>query len=106
MNRLTQLLAFLEKEPQDAFLHYGLALEYVKENQTEAARKEFEWLLAQKADYLPTYYQAAAFFTTLGEIETAQRVYLKGIEIAQSQQDAFALRELKSAYERFEMEFL
>ncbi|WP_027001993.1 hypothetical protein [Hugenholtzia roseola] len=106
MNRIAQLLSFLEKEPQDAFLHYGLALEYVKEKQTQAARKEFEWLLTQKADYLPTYYQAAAFFSALGEIKTAQAVYLKGIEIAQTKQDAFALRELKAAYESFEMEFL
>jgi tetratricopeptide (TPR) repeat protein len=106
MNRLEQLQRFLDESPQDAFLHYALAQEYLKINDLENTQKHYDWLLEQQPDYTATYYHAAAFFTAIGEIEKAKQVYQNGIKKCQEVADNFALRELKSAFELFEMEYL
>ncbi len=117
MERLKQLLEFSEKEPNDPFLIYALATEYLKID-AQKALNYFENLLQNHSDYIPTYYHAAALYASLEEYKKANEVYLKGIEMCekviqdsknQNQEiDKVTLKsfqELKSAYELFLMEF-
>ncbi len=113
MNRINQLLEFLEKEPNDTFLIYAIATEYLKTD-TQKALVYYENLLQNHSDYIPTYYHAAELYANLENYEKANQVYLKGIEIcetkvmeAQKQNKVIlkSLQELKSAHEIFLMEF-
>lgn len=117
MERIEQLLDFLEKEPNDTFLLYAAATEYLKTD-TQKALTYYENLLQNHSDYIPTYYHAAELYTNLENYEKANQTYLKGIEVcelaiqkAQKQNIEIdkvtlkSLQELKSAYELFLMEF-
>ena len=55
MNRITQLLEFLEKEPKDTFLLYALATEYLKTD-TQKALAYFENLLQNYSEVLLRVY--------------------------------------------------
>lgn len=98
--RIKFLLDFLEKEPNDAFTLYALALEYLKEDTTKALFY-FEKLIAEQPEYAPTYYHLAQLYLDLEENEKAKATYLMGIEMARKVQDTHALKELEKAYQRF-----
>lgn len=96
-DRLTQLLAFHQQDPNDPFNAYALALEYRK-NSASTALSYFEELLTTFPDYVPTYYHAAQLYAELGRTAQAQQTYETGIETARRLGNAHALRELQSAY--------
>ncbi|MCC5944842.1 MAG: tetratricopeptide repeat protein [Bernardetiaceae bacterium] len=104
-NRITQLLAFLEKEPNDPFLIYAVANEYVAASELPKAKTYFDRLLEDFPDYLPTYYHAAALEAELDNEQGAEQIYQKGIEIAKKANEWHALRELQAAYQNFQMGF-
>ena len=59
MNRLQQLLAFLQEDPNDSFLLYSLAQEYVKHGIDEQAIKTFRQLRDTDPSYVGLYYHLA-----------------------------------------------
>lgn len=103
LHRIQQLLEFLEKEPDDPFTLYALALEYQKADPGKATYF-FDQLLSAHKNYLPTYYHAAAFFADMGNIGKAKEIYETGIALAISDQNQHALKELKNAYLNFQFE--
>ena len=98
--RIQQLLEFLEKDPNDSFTLYALALEYQKINLQEAI-VYFEKLLKEHSNYLPTYYHAAKMYEDLEEKQKVKDIYKKGIELAIQLKDNHAQRELEKAYQLF-----
>jgi tetratricopeptide (TPR) repeat protein len=104
-NRLEQLFSFLEENPQDPFLIYALALEYGKMHDFAKMREYFEALMLNFPSYLPTYYHAGKLYEELGEVALAKQTFEQGIELAKSQKDDFALRELNGAYQMFMMDY-
>ena len=94
---LTQLLQFYQEEPDDPFNIYALAIEYLKTDQIESQRL-FDILLQKHSNYLPTYYQAAAFFYEIGEIDKSILFYKKGIELAKNSGQDKVKIELSNAY--------
>jgi tetratricopeptide (TPR) repeat protein len=101
--RLQQLLAFLEEDPDDAFTIYAVATEYLKTD-IDKAREYYELLLRKKPAYVPTYYHAAHLYLDLGMDEEAVATFEKGITVAQQQGDQLALRELRNAYDQYQFE--
>ncbi len=99
-NRLQELLDFLEKEPNDPFLKYALAMEYANID-LEKSLKMYEDLLKNHSDYLPTYYQAAKLYEELERNEQAEEIYKKGVELSESQNNTHTLKELQKAYQQF-----
>ncbi len=97
-SRLQALLNFYQQDPDDPFNLYALALEYAKSD-VKKAREFFGVLLRDHESYLPTYYQAGTFYSSLGEKEKAMEIFEKGIEIATRAQDTRTIGELRSAYE-------
>ena|SRR6478609_2859220 len=101
--RIQQLIKFLEEEPEDEFIHYALALEYLKYDAAKA-KSEFENLLTKHPTYLPTYYPAAHLLIELGYSEEAENLFIKGIELAKEQGNNKARMELQSSYMVFQTE--
>lgn len=101
--RLILLQQYFEQDPSDPFNVYGLALEYRDFDQKKAS-EYFDILLENHKSYLPTYYHAAQLFSDLGFTQKADKIYIAGIELAQKQSDALALRELQNAYSNFQFD--
>ncbi|MBT1703442.1 tetratricopeptide repeat protein [Chryseosolibacter indicus] len=99
-DRIQQLIAFYNDDPQDPFNIYALALEYLKSDLTKA-KALFDELLQNHQNYIPTYYHAAKLYQELNEREKAIAVYEKGLEVMKRMQDNKAWRELNSAYQEF-----
>ena len=96
-DRINQLKSFLKEEPNDPFLQYSLALEYLKMEQDEAALHIFENLLKDHEDYLPTYYHCGKLYERLNKKEEAVACYEKGILLARKQNHSRTLREINEA---------
>ena len=100
--RQLDLEAYLAEDPQDPFLHYALALEYVKAgNQTEGLA-ELRWLMQNKPDYLATYYQLGKLYEQLNQHKEAIAVYRQGSELAEFLKNRHAFNELKSALDELD----
>ena len=99
-SRLEQLQFFFEKDPNDPFNIYALALEY-QNIDVGKAMGLYETLLTKHENYVATYYHAARLYADLEESEKARKVYQKGIEISQKLGDTHAFGELKKAYDQF-----
>lgn len=98
--RLEQLLNYLNNEPEDPFVLYAIANEYL-ESSPEKARQYFETLLKKYPEYLPTYYLAAQLYADFAEEERAEETYKKGIALATKNNELKTLAELKNAYQNF-----
>jgi len=99
MERIEKLKAFLAQNPADSFVQHALALEYVKLNRDEEARKEFEALLARDENYVGSYYHLAKLLERMDEREKAVACYEKGLQVAKELRDNHAYNELQAAYE-------
>jgi tetratricopeptide (TPR) repeat protein len=97
---LSHLLSFYEEDPADPFNVYALAIEYVKSDPGKAGHF-FDILLNDHPDYLPTYYHAGSFFAAQEQIEKAEGIYQKGLELARAQKNLKAQQELMRAYNSF-----
>ncbi|MFD1256102.1 tetratricopeptide repeat protein [Mucilaginibacter terrae] len=97
-SRLHKLLQFLEDEPNDEFLQYALATEYLRLNDTDKALQYYEILVAGHPDYTGTYYHLGKLYETLGRKEDAIAIYQKGMLITRQKRDNHAFSELQSAY--------
>lgn len=92
--RLQQLLQMHQADPADPFLTYGIALEYGKQSQFEAALPWLEKTLALDAHYHYAYFQQAKMLSELGEDPKARAALQLGIRQAQAAGDGKALGEL------------
>ena len=77
LDRKSLLKQYISEEPKNPFNWYALALE------------------------IPTYYQAAFLFDSLGMLDQAKKTFEGGINLATSLQDQKAIKELKNAYQNF-----
>lgn len=95
--RISLLKSFLEKDPNDSFSRYALALDYIKLNRLDDAVKEFEHLLTHAPDYTATYYQLGKVYEKQGRESDAKKVYRKGITLTAQRGETHANKELREA---------
>jgi Flp pilus assembly protein TadD len=95
--RLETLKSLSAQNPQDAFLRYGLAMEYRNAGDLESALREFQGLMEGNPDYCATYFHAGQTLERLGRTEEARAVYQKGIEATTRKGDLHARSELQGA---------
>jgi len=98
MNKIEELKKFLEKSPQDPFLHYALTMEYVKLKDYVTAKSSFERLINDFPDYVGTYYHFGKLLELLKNQDQALLIYEKGMAIARAKRNFHALNELQGAY--------
>jgi Tfp pilus assembly protein PilF len=99
VNRIEILKGFLEQDAADSFSRYALALEYVKNGQTEDARREFEYVRDHDPAYVATYFQLAQLYRNQGLRHEAEKAYRTGITVAAKAGDAHTREELEGALE-------
>jgi tetratricopeptide (TPR) repeat protein len=97
MGRKEQLISLIEKEPQDIFLHYALAMEYMSESDIENAIAKLEWIRNINPSYLPVYYQLGNLLAESDQEKAAIDIYNQGIELALKQGENKTAGELRSA---------
>ncbi len=93
--RLEGLLEFYKKDPNDPFTLYGLALEYMSDQQFDAAEKYFRQLLDSEPDYVPGYLQYAQLKEKQDKINEAKELYIRGIETANKTGDNKSAKEME-----------
>jgi len=91
-------------EPGDAFLQYALALELEKEGDILSAIVSIKDLLRKNEDYLGAYYKLGGLLDQMGQKVKAKEVFLKGMIVAQSQNNTKTYRELNEALQNLEEE--
>ncbi len=97
-SRLEKLLDFIQSEPDDPFLKYALATEYLRLNDSQKALSYYEDLLNNHPDYVGTYYHLGKLYEALNRKQDAQVTYEKGIKITREKRDNHALAELQAVY--------
>jgi tetratricopeptide (TPR) repeat protein len=95
--RLEKMRKLLEKAPNDAFLHYGVALELKNLNDFAGALTHLARTLEIDPGYLYAYYQQGQILELADRPDDAKPAYDAGIERAKSVGDQKALNELRAA---------
>jgi len=103
-SRLKHLLEFYKDEPNDPFNIYALANEY-KNSDKGKALEYYEILISNHPDYIATYYHLAHLYLELNDEEQAKETFERGIKKASELNEQLALRELKSAYDEFMLDY-
>ena len=97
MNRIEILKGFLKDNPNDSFLRYALALEYIKLEQNDEAVREFEAVRNTDPEYVATYYQLGQLYQKLGQKHDAEKTFRTGITVATKAGDEHTRSELEAA---------
>lgn len=97
LSRKEQILNMLVNEPNDVFLNYALAMEFVSSNELKQADEQLKKVLSIKTDYLPCFYQLGQLNEQLGNNDIALTFYKQGVDLAKSQNNNKALGELNEA---------
>ena len=97
-SRLTKLLEFLKNEPDDPFLKYALATEYLRLNETDTALGYYEVLIDKHPNYVGTYYHLGKLYEALDRKQDAILTYETGMKITREQRDNHAFSELQAVY--------
>lgn len=100
--RLAQLQDMLRSDPNDPFLLYAMAQEYVADADFSTAVDWFGRLHRDHAGYLATYYHYGLALLQLGEEEKAIEIWKEGEALALKTGDrktAAEIRELLSDFD-------
>ena len=95
--RKAMIVDMLQKEPEDVFLNYALAMEYLGVDNLAAAIHQFEKTLQIDPNYLPCFYQLGQVNEKLDDPDKALDYYKQGADLARSQNNHKALGELQRA---------
>ncbi|MBZ5726642.1 MAG: tetratricopeptide repeat protein [Acidobacteriia bacterium] len=95
--RLDILKSMVAQNPNDSFSRYGLAMEYRKAGDLEAAIGEFRALVAAAPDYTAAYFHGGQTLELLSRLEEARQFYRAGIEAATRKGDLHTRSEIQAA---------
>ena len=98
ISRLDKLLEFYKSEPNDEFLKYALATEYLRLNETDKALHYYEDLINNHPNYTGTYYHLGKLYEALGRKDDAINTYQTGMTITKAKRDNHAFSELQAVY--------
>ena len=94
---MQQLHKMLQRQPDDPFLLYGMALEHKKVNDLPAALDWLRKVVEKDPNYCYAYYQRGQVHEMAGDTAAAVKSYREGIEAAARSGDAHARSELEAA---------
>jgi Tfp pilus assembly protein PilF len=95
--RMSALKRMLEKEPDDLFLLYAIALEHKKAGEFADALRWLGEVLKRDPLYCVAYQQAGQVHESAGEVEAAKGAYRDGIAAAARKGDLHAKEEMEGA---------
>ncbi len=79
MGRIEQLEALLAKEPNDAFLNFGMAIELAKAERYAESLSRFDRVVASDPTYVAAHHHKAKTLITMGDLDAAKAELEKGI---------------------------
>ncbi len=100
VSRRERLETMLGQEPNDAFLHFGLAMELVKEQRLEEAVQHFDRAAAIDPNYVAAHYHKGHALMTAGRVDEARRVLSEGMRIAEAAGEGHAASEMQALLEQ------
>jgi Tfp pilus assembly protein PilF len=100
--RLTKLMAMLERQPTDTFLLYGIALEHKKLGDARVALEYLDRVLKLDPNYCYAYHQKGLVHESQGDLDAAKQAYQDGIAAATRTGDLHAKGEIEAALELVE----
>ena len=101
-DRLEKLTKMLEREPDDTFLIYGLALEHKKLGDHAKAIALLDRVIQLDPGYCYAYFQKGSVLESTGDTSAAKAVYHAGIDAAKAKGDAHAQGEIEAALSMIE----
>ena len=96
-SRLEQLESLAGKNPDDNFIQYAIALEYVSTGRFREATDILEASMKRDPTYVPAFHQAARTYEQMDELDDARRCFELGIACAIEQGDAHARGEMEES---------
>lgn len=79
MSRIEKIQSMLEKEPDDPFLNYSLALELAKLDRFDESVARFDHLLSVAPDYVAAYFHKGKTLAAAGRVAAARAALAAGI---------------------------
>jgi uncharacterized protein HemY len=98
--RLTQIQTLLAAHPQDELLWFTLGREQAKEGLIKEAALSYEKAVALKPAYSTAYREWGQALARLDRAEEAERVFRRGLTIAEETGDLQVKRELETLLKR------
>ncbi len=93
-SRIETLKQFLEKDPNDSFTRYALALEYQSRGKSETAIDYLVEVIKRDLKYIPAYHQLGQIYAKLNRTTEAKETYRRGVQVAETTGDAHAKEEM------------
>lgn len=97
--RIEQIRALLERNPDDTFPHYALAMELKGQGCFEAALESLDRCLSLDPKYGYAWYHKAAILKDVGRTEEARDVLQRGLEMASTAGQEQAANEIRDLLE-------
>lgn len=97
-NRIEKIKALLQEDPEDAFLHHALGMEYLSLGKNEPAMSCFVRAMNCDPGYGASAYQLALLHLDSGDRNAAMQCIEAGIAYAEIHNDKLMLRELRKLY--------
>ncbi len=94
MSRLEQIVKMLETEPDDVFLNFGLAMEYVREGRPDDAVRQFDRVIELDPAYIPAHFQKGNTLIKMARPAEARAALELGIATARNIGDPHAAEEM------------
>jgi Tfp pilus assembly protein PilF len=101
-DRMIKLQQMLEKQPNDTFLLYALAMEHKKSGTYADALNFLSRVIGKDPAYCAAYHQAAQIHELAGDLGAARKAYRDGIAAADRKGDFHAKEEMQSALSMIE----
>lgn len=95
--RIEQLKTMLANEPDDLFLNYALAMEYMAQENLPLAHTQFTIVLKLNPAYIPAFYQLGKVYEAQQDVNNALNAYHQGLELAKTQKNNKAINEFNEA---------
>lgn len=96
--RLEQLFDFLKNVPNDSFLKFAIALEYIKKDNDEKALEYFLNIVQNDPNYIGVYYHLGKLYERIGKNQDAEKIYQSGMQITKQKNELHTYSELQEAY--------
>ncbi len=100
--RIVKLQALLERDPNDSFSRYALALEYAGVSDISRAIQLLLEVLERDPSYVPAFQQVGYLYQRIGEREKAVEMFRRGMTVAAQQGDHHARNEMQEALDELE----
>ena len=95
--RLEKLQEMERQKPDDAFLKFAIAQEFIGMNNDAEALKYYIVLLEGFPQYVPVYYQLGKLYERANRVIEASEIYKRGVAISKVANDFKTAGELNEA---------